>query len=156
MLLLFAGIYHECLFPEPFLLIQSVNLPFLARSGPAAGQADMSDRSLRVVTSLVFNSDEGQEGVWSGCTVSGNAFPQSVAEHLHLTVSPISQPLTLFPYCMTWLVFVCDFTILNCFSRVSFLRSSCRCGRQNQSGKFPFSQSFLSKQASWEKGLNFI
>lgn len=34
--------------------------------------------------------------------------------------------LTLFPYCWTWLVFVWLFTILNCFNRVSFCRSSWR------------------------------
>ena len=54
---------------------------------------------------------------------------------------------------MTWLVFVCDFTILNCFSRVSFARSSCR---QKPSSKLPFIQSFLSKQASGKKKQNFM
>lgn len=152
MSLLFGVIYYECLFLEPFLLIQTVNLPFLLRSGPAVSQADMSDRRLRVAKWLIFNSDEGQEGVWSGSTVSDNTSP----ECLYLTVSPVPHPLALFPYCMTWLVFVCDFTILNCFSRVSFFRSSCRCGRQNQPSKFPFIQSLVSKLTSCKKGLKFI
>lgn len=34
-------------------------------------------------------------------------------------------PLTLFPYCMTWLVLVWDFTSWYCLWRVSLVKSSC-------------------------------
>lgn len=60
-----------------------------------------------------------------------------VASHKYLKISQelgskfsllqqfsVSLSLTLFPYCWTWLVFVWLFTILNCFTKVSLVRSS--------------------------------
>lgn len=37
-------------------------------------------------------------------------------------------PLTLFPYCITWLVLVCDFTSWYCRCSVSLVRSSYKMG----------------------------